>query len=314
MEKRSDRGIDIITGIYHEVQKSFNLKQMVKQWGPSMTKYVLAINVYNEEERVKSVFENIVKQTKIPDLFIWIDDGCTDGTVKEIELQGKSFPSPVTILHSPPKKRPDYDTIGVAWNNVFDEIKNLVGFEYLMIIDADSEFPPDYAEKIIEYMNAHPEVGVAAGDIVGESRRRMPQNAGKIIRWSIVKSIDRFWDLVPDTFWNIYALAMGYKIVILPDLMIKVPPSTGYSMKGRFRFGRIMYYVRSHPLLVVFRALMFQFRERSGTTFLRGYLTEWMRGTWRCDIPVINAFYSLRGAIIDLLLPHKLSSFLCKRC
>ncbi|MHA1770218.1 MAG: glycosyltransferase [Candidatus Thorarchaeota archaeon] len=274
-----------------------------------MSEYVLVINVYNEENRVKAVFEMIKKQTKLPGLFLWIDDGCTDNTVDRIAEHSKSFPGPVKILHSPPKTRPNYDTIGVAWNNVYSEIKSLTGFDYLMITDADSIFPANYAEEMLRFMDAHPDVGVAAGDIQGESRRRMPQNAGKVVRWSIVRNITRFWDLVPDTFWNIKALSMGYKIVILSNPTVKVPPSAGYSLKGRFRFGRLMYYIQSHPLLVVLRAILFQIRERSGTMFLRGYFTEWMRGTWVCDLPMIRSFYSLRGTIIYTIMPNKLRWF-----
>ncbi|MHA2024157.1 MAG: hypothetical protein ACTSWQ_10900, partial [Candidatus Thorarchaeota archaeon] len=205
---------------------------------------------------------------------------------------------PVVVLKAPRKPIPNFDTIGVAWNHVLDDIQRLENFDYMMISDADCTFPDDYAENMISYMNSNPSIGVASGQVRGELRNNMPMNAGKFIRWKIVESVDHFWDIVPDTFWNIKAVSMGYKLGNRKDIIIEAAPSRGFTTKGRIRYGRLMYYVRRSYILVILQALQFQFLERTGSVFLKGYFSEWLKGTWQCEIPMIKRFYSLPGVIL----------------
>ncbi len=263
-----------------------------------MLKYVMAINIWNESSKVVPLFDQIENQTRPPDLWIWIDDGSTDDSVDVITRRAASSSIPVIILKAPRKEKGNYDTIGKAWNHVLDDIQNLQGFDYLMITDADCRFPQQYAEQMLAFMESHPEVGVAAGQVRGELRHHMPMNAGKFIRWNIVKSIDRFWDIVPDTFWNITAISMGYTIANRRNITIDAAPSRGFSKQGRFRYGRLMYYVGRGILLVLLQALKFQIQDRTGTDFIKGYITEWLRGTWKCDIQMVRRFYSLPGTIM----------------
>ena len=255
----------------------------------------MVINIWNEENNIRRLFSSVLQQSKLPDLWIWIDDGSTDNSVAIIEEEAKKSTIPVKVLRAPRKPIGNYDTIGRAWNHVLPHIKELEGFDYMMISDADCVFPLDYAEKMIGFMDENPIYGVASGQVRGELRHHMPMNAGKIIRWSVVESIDRFWDIVPDTFWNIRALSMGYKMANRRDVIVEAAPSKGFTAKGRFRYGRLMYYVRRSRLLVLLQAIQFQLLEKTGTIFLRGYFTEWIRGTWKCDIEMIHNFYSLTG-------------------
>jgi glycosyltransferase involved in cell wall biosynthesis len=263
-----------------------------------MVKYAMAINIWNESNKVGPLFDQIENQTKPPDLWIWIDDGSTDDSVTTIRRKAADSPIPVIILRAPKKKKGNYDTIGKAWNYVLDEIQKLEGYDYLMITDADCRFPQDYAERMLAFMNSHPKVGVAAGQVRGELRHHMPMNAGKVIRWDIVESIGRFWDIVPDTFWNITALSMGYEIANRRDIKIDAAPSRGFSRRGRFRYGRLMYYVNRSIFLVILQAAKFQVQDGTGTPFLKGYISEWLRGTWKCDIQMVRRFYSLPVTIM----------------
>ena len=255
----------------------------------------MVINIWNEADNVRRLFSSVLQQSKPPDLWVWIDDGSTDNSVAIIEEQAKKSKIPVKVLRAPRKQKGNYDTIGQAWNHVLHHIKELEDFDYMMVSDADCVFTLDYAEKMVEFMDENPAYGVASGQVRGELRHQMPMNAGKIIRWNIVRSIDRFWDIVPDTFWNIKALSMGYSLANLKDVIVDAAPSRGFTAKGRFRFGRLMYYVGRSRLLVLLQAIRFQLQERTGAIYLQGYFTEWIRGTWRCDIEMIRNFYSLTG-------------------
>ncbi|MBD3407686.1 MAG: glycosyltransferase [Candidatus Lokiarchaeota archaeon] len=270
-----------------------------------MVQYAAVINIWNEENRIDALFDELEKQTKKPALWIWIDDGSTDDSVVRIEERSQDSSIPVLVLRAPTKQKGDFDSIGKAWNHVFDKIQSLKGYDYLLVVDSDCHFPRNYAENMIDFMESHENYGVAAGQVRGETRLHMPMNAGKIVRWEIVDSIERFWDIVPDTFWNIRALFLGYDLAIRPDIIIDASPSAGFTRKGRFRYGRLSYYVGTHFLRVLFEAMKFLLTGGMATAFLHGYFYEWSKGDWKCDIPMIRKFYSLSG-----LIRWRLSHFL----
>lgn len=265
------------------------------------SKFVLVTNVWNESEAIPRFFKNIKNQTHTPSLWIWIDDGSTDRTSAIIHREAEKVDIAIRILTLPPKTRGNMDTIGRAYNKTLVPIRHEIDVDYFSIVDVDTILPIDYFERMIETMDKNPQLGACAAQNRGEPREGLPMGGGKVVRWEIVRAIDRFWDLAPDSFLNIKTLSMGYEAKIIDEIEINAEPSTILTPKGRFRFGRRSFYVRKHPLLVLQMALAFALRGTYGSDYLRGYIQEWSRGTWTCHDPDVRYFYSFR---------HRLHSWL----
>ena len=260
--------------------------------------YVLVTNIYNEEEHIPRLIENIANQTLRPECWVWIDDGSTDKGLNVAIENAKRRGLPIATFQLPPKRMGKLDTIGRAWNKAHGYIINNLSADYLSVADVDTEFPLDYFERMVEFMNQNPEVGVSSGRIEGDPHEvlRVPMGLGKMVRWKILQSFNKYWDLAPDSFFNIKAQRLGYKMRIL-DIYVKSAAMTILSEKGRYRYGRRSYYIGKHPILVGFEALKLLFSHQHATEFLRGYWSEWGRGKWRCDDPDVLYIYSLRCQI-----------------
>jgi hypothetical protein len=275
-------------------------------------KYVMVTNVWNEKENVEQAFQRVSKQSIRPFVWLWIDDGSVDGTSEKIIHTSKAYPElTVWIEHMPKKIKGDLNTIGNAYTQHMPEfIKKLQDFDiqYFTIQDVGTRPCPHYYERIMSLMNTHPKIGSSSGYMIGEEKAResgMPMGDCKVTRWEIIKKIDRYWPLSPDTFINIKALKRGYRLKIWRVPVVQDEPSFGVTSKGMFYQGQLNYYIGRPFLGVLFRAFRRVILRRYGTDMLRGYLFERRKGTWRCDDPDVTSFYghgkSQLSIILDLL-------------
>jgi glycosyltransferase involved in cell wall biosynthesis len=274
--------------------------------------YLLITNFWNEKPRIEPTIRRIGRQTKQPKAWLWIDDGSTDGSRDEIERLAEKVDNTLIWIESMPlKKRGNLDTIGRAYQKIlpkyYDKIDEL-DVKYVAIMDVDTEPCPNYFSRIIWLMDRHPDIGAAAGAPIGEEGLRkvgLPMGGGKIIRWSIMREIKKYWDLAPDTLLNIKALAKGFMLKTWKVPMRLERLTTSFSSKGVFRLGRINYYVGRPFWAALFRALRRCLVRQHGSQMLRGYLMEYLRGTWRFQDTDV-AWYYRRGsnpisALIDII-------------
>jgi len=264
--------------------------------------YVLVTNLYNEETRIPALFDSLSRQTLQPVFWVWIDDGSVDRSSLVIEEQSRKHSIPIKIFRLPPKQKGNLDTIGRAWNAAHNFITGNLKADYLSVADVDTFFPEDYFERMVVFMDLNRNVGVASGRIEGDSPQEMcvPMGLGKVVRWRVLKTFDRYWDLAPDSFLNIKALSLGYRIAIL-NVYVKSSPMTIQSASGRFRYGRRMYYVGRSPLAVIFESARLVLHGTHASEFLRGYWQEWTRGRWRCQDADIRYYYSLKSLVRRLV-------------
>lgn len=61
--------------------------------------------VLNDKQGIKQLLNSLSKQTKLPDEVIITDAGSTDGTIKKIKKQKKSFPIPIRLIVKPEASR-----------------------------------------------------------------------------------------------------------------------------------------------------------------------------------------------------------------
>jgi len=270
-------------------------------------RYTVLTNVYNEEDRIPRLFDELEKQTILPAHWVWIDDGSTDDTAAVIENLSSKSPIDTVCIRMPEKTKPDINTVGKSYDKVLPVLKDL-DTDYGALMDVDGTISPNYFERMLSWLDNHPKIGVVAPrNPKNPALRTMPSGGGKVFRWDILEHINSVWDLHPDTFLNIIALASGYKLAIRHDVEISAPPTFLWSKTGHFRRGRRSYYVSRNPLLVIGSAITSALRmsPAHGAALLGGYWQEWLRGSWRCIIPEVQYFYSLTRFLRRLLQREK---------
>ena len=245
--------------------------------------YTLVTNFWNEAGNIAPFIENIAQQTLQPKHWLFIDDGSIQNCMQEIldAAEGHNLKNIYYYYAEPPKPEGDKTTIGVAWNKALPTLRHLKA-DYLAVADVDTRFPLDYFEYIISSMQ--PSFGAASGYVKGESRyHHMPMGGGKVVRWEIFDSIKEFWDLEPDTFFNIKSMVLGYWNHIL-SIEVNSRPTTPRSGKD---LAYRLHYCGNSWLVAL--------RKRVLREFLR------LVGTEQTKDPDARYYYSKRRIIKTLL-------------
>lgn len=271
--------------------------------------FLLITNIWNEHDNIRKTFRRVSTQNKKPKVWLWIDDGSTDGSGDVIKECASLLPDvEIWIETMPSKPKGNLDTIGRAYDRILPQLRdrvNQVGVSYIGVMDIDNDPCPNYFARLLWLLDRHPRIGAAAGIPLGEVGKRhvgLPMGAGKVVRWSIVRRIDRYWDLAPDTLFNIKALSFGYVVKTFPIPMRLDRLTKGFTKNGAFRQGRLSYYVGRPFWGVLFRSLRRLLISQYGTEMLKGYFYEWRRGTWRFDDPDTTRFYGKGRNPISALL------------
>ncbi|MHA1965663.1 MAG: glycosyltransferase family A protein [Candidatus Thorarchaeota archaeon] len=262
-----------------------------------MTKVLAVSEYYNEADNIPDLVENLSQQTKRPDLILIIDDGSVDNSTELFQEGLERYGFESILSKMPPKAKPDANLKGRAFSKV--DILNSdwldsSDFDYLLLIGADTRFPKTYIELSMKIMDKFPMFGTMAGRIHGEPGSPTPMGTGKMVRWSVVKKTrGRYWDIDPDSLWNLIAIEMGYRMLIPTDLLVSVTrPTHMYGPRGYYNFGRRMHYVgwNLHNALL-FTSSLFM-KQDQPQYFLRGYLHAYTEGTWRCKDPEAIDYFS----------------------
>jgi glycosyltransferase involved in cell wall biosynthesis len=248
----------------------------------------------------------MLQQTMKPTLWLLIDDGSTDGSTECFRRELENGSIPFTIQRMPRKRKPNANRKGVAFqrSDILNEQKPEPDeYDYLVKVDADTRLPPYFVEFCSWVLDRFPSIGVLAGCLCGEVGGTTTMGTGKFVRWAIVRQTSgKFWDLDPDSLWNIKSARLGYRNVIIQDLKIEVTRATQVSgQRGSYNYGRRMYYVGRNPVLVINHAISTLGSKASTLEFVRGYLHELSRGLWKTDDRDVKYYYGLIREILRQL-------------
>ncbi|MHA2208137.1 MAG: glycosyltransferase family A protein [Candidatus Thorarchaeota archaeon] len=264
----------------------------------SPSQYILITNAWNEAERVEETFRSVITQSKLPNVWLWMEDGSTDETYERIVEQSKQHPEiEVWIEQMPKKRKGNFYTLGRTHQEILSLVKDRInekGIDYFGVLDADTLPCPNYFARMCRILDENSDLGAISGYPIGEWDERIvaqPMNTGKLVRWPVVDGIEKYWDFCPDTFYNIKTLANGYDVDVFKVPVYQNRPSTNLKPAGAFRMGRVAYYGGRPFWAMLYRALRRLVLKQHGTMMLRGWLTEYIRGTWHCDDPDVIRFF-----------------------
>jgi poly-beta-1,6-N-acetyl-D-glucosamine synthase len=267
-------------------------------------KYCVITPARDEEPCILDTINAILNQSIRPAEWIVVDDGSTDRTGAIIDQYAQKY-SWIRALH---RRNRGYRSTG-GGVEAFLEAYSLLesrDWEYLVNLDGDLTFAPDYFERCFEYFHNDSNLGIGGGtvyDKVGDrlNLEKSPafhvRGATKIYRrgcWEKLGGL--FSGLGWDTVDEVKANQLGWTTRTFPDLRLVQHRASGAVWGGwgtAVNDGEADYIVGYHPLFFSLKCARHIFNSpyliRSlGIAY--GFLRGHARGTPRIDDRALVAY------------------------
>lgn len=233
-------------------------------------KYLVITPVKDEERYVEHTLRSMAAQTLKPVRWIIVEDGSDDRTPELIEpfAQAHEF---IQVVRNPRgQPRQPGSAVVRAFNLGLAEAKKLgIEFDFIVKLDCDLSFGPDYFEKLLAQFRANPKLGIASGiyaechDGTNWREIEMPAyhaaGASKVIRRECWEQIEGFipargWDTVDE----IRAMTRGWETTHFRDLKMKhwkIEGSGIGPMRTNAMHGEIYYLTGGGLVFFLFKVL-----------------------------------------------------------
>ena len=175
------------------------------------TNYIIVSPAKDEEKYIAQTIESVVSQTIRPSRWIIVDDGSSDRTPEIVETYRKQF-SWIELLRGERNttRHPGKPVVNAFYRG-YDLIKDS-DFDFLVKLDCDLRFGPDYFERILHKFTEDPRLGIGSGVYLEDQGKgwrpvKMPYyhtaGACKFIRKSCFAEIGGFvaakgWDTIDE--------------------------------------------------------------------------------------------------------------------
>ena len=259
-------------------------------------RHVIIMPARNESGHIEKTIHSLLSQTSPADRIYVVDDGSSDDTADLVQEISKADGSVVLLRKKDRGSRLMGKGVIHAFNYAYEYCAE-ERFTYISKIDSDLEFPPDYFEQLLDFMDERPHVAAASGIMYDRIdgklvRLRLPENhvpgALKTFRKSV---FDEMGGFIPVLSWDIIDLvkarSLGYVTAQVGDLVVvhqRQHASAEGLLKGKAQWGTGAYVIGSHPLFVLCRGLYRMLEPpyiTGGMAFWYGYLNAVITGTDR---------------------------------
>lgn len=272
-----------------------------------MADYVVITPVRNEAARFSRTIASVVLQTRPPIRWVIVDDGSTDGTSVLADDAARQH-NWIRVLHRPDRGRRQP---GSGVMEAFHEGCALVAelaWEYLVKLDGDLAFEPDYFVRCLDHFKRDPRLGIGGGlvcqrignGLVAEAVNDPAfhvRGATKIYRracWEQIGGLLRLpgWDTVDELKANM----LGWTTRTFPELKVEQLKHTG-TADGPWRNweknGVGSYVACYDPLFVLAKCLCLGLRPPylvAGLALGWGYLSGYLRRLPRVEDPEFRQY------------------------
>ncbi len=254
--------------------------------------YVIITPVRDEVTYIDRTLQAVAQQTRRPRKWIIVDDGSTDGTDAVLD-QFATDHSWITVSHRTNRGfRANGGGVMDAFYAGFALVEG-TQWDYVVKLDGDLSFAPDYFERCLEKFEAEPELGIGGGTVcenvdgtlhvesVGDPPFHV-RGATKIYRRSC-------WDQIAplikapgwDTLDEVRANYCGWRTRTFPDLAVVQHKPTGSAdgtWSNAVKNGRANYLTGYHPVFMLAKCAKRALRQPYfieslglATGFLSGY-------------------------------------------
>ncbi|MEL6260117.1 MAG: glycosyltransferase family A protein [Cyanobacteria bacterium J06626_6] len=124
--------------------------------------YVLISPCRDEAAYIQTTINSIVNQSLLPEKWVIVDDGSTDGTEEIIAEAARQYSFIEVIQRSDRGRRSVGPGVIEAFYAGYDAIDSS-RYDYICKLDVDLDIPPTYFERLVERMEVNPRIGTCSG-------------------------------------------------------------------------------------------------------------------------------------------------------
>ncbi len=282
----------------------------------TMTRYILITPARDEAAFLEQTIQSVANQTVLPQQWIIVNDGSRDATGAIIDRYAALYPW-ITAVHR--LDRGFRQAGGGVIATFYDGYSHIdqSDWQYLVKLDADLSFSPDYFERCFLEFAKDPRLGIAGGGIYHHDQGELVlekdplfhvRGATKIYRrecWDAIGGLLKApgWDTVDELKANM----LGWKTHTFPELRLSHHRFTGAAdgaWKDCIKNGRANYITGYHPLFMLAKCLKRLFRKPfliGSIGLFWGYLSGYLKRIPRVeDQRVIT--YTRRQQVRKMLL------------
>ena len=263
-----------------------------------MTRYVIVTPVRDEEEHLEATIASVSAQTLRPMEWVIVDDGSADRTGEIIDRYAAQTPW-IRAVHRPNRGfRKSGGGVVEAFNAGCESLQ-CDTWDFIVKLDGDLSFSPNYFQTCFEYFNADPRLGIGGGEIYHDlgGELRLEANPKFHIRGATKIYRRRCWEdlggLWPGPGWDtideVKANMLGWKTVTFDDLRLIHHRVTGFAdgfLRDRVKHGLACYISGYHPIFVL-ASCFYRLPKKPYIVgsfavfwgFLKGYFTQTPRVT-----------------------------------
>jgi glycosyltransferase involved in cell wall biosynthesis len=251
-----------------------------------MISYVIVTPVRDEAEYIEKTIWSIVNQKILPDEWLIIDDNSKDETCKIVSEYAEQY-SFIRLLKMP------FDTVRTPGSGVMRAFNygctqlSVRNYDYIVKLDADLSFAPDFFEGIFGEFAKNERLGIASGlileaDTLQPVKSNYPEHTygnTKMYKRACFEKISpieqiKNWDFLD----NIKAKSEGFETrIITTQEVVHLKPLDSVVGKKKENYLKGYYdaylgYLGVFVLLKFFRLLLERPFVSSGYMYARGYL------------------------------------------
>jgi biofilm PGA synthesis N-glycosyltransferase PgaC len=256
----------------------------------AVVKYCIITAIRDEEKFIAATIDAVAAQTIQPLEWVIVDDGSTDRTPAIIDGYAAKYP----WIHAVHRQDRGFRSTGGGIEGFLCGFETLHrrDWEFVVNLDGDLTFNPDYFERCFEHFRQAPRLGIAGGTIynkIGEELQleKCPEfhvrGATKIYRRLCWESLGGMlpglgWDTVDE----IKANMRGWNTRSFPDLQLihhRVTGTAEGAWGGAVKDGQADYIVGYHPIFFMVKCARRLFKPPFllgalglGYGFLRSFL------------------------------------------
>ncbi|HEY1807831.1 MAG TPA: glycosyltransferase family 2 protein [Acidobacteriaceae bacterium] len=262
------------------------------------TKYVIISPVRDEEANLARTIEAVASQSVRPSEWVIVNDGSGDRTAEIAESYAQKHDW-IKVCH---RQNRGFRKAGGGVVDAFNDGYRMLqtsDWNYVVKLDGDLSFDPEYFESCFRAFEEDPKLGIAGGTIYNVINGQAILEAGpvfhvrgatKIYRRECWDAIGGFWPAPGwDTMDEVKAQMLGWSTLTLADLQVLHHRPTGKNdgtWGAGFKNGRANYICGYHPLFMLLKCAK-RLREKpyviQSTALFCGFISGYLKGIPQVD-------------------------------